>query len=179
LFLQIAIIVVVLLVVAVAAVLIIAALKPGAFRIQRSANIKAPPDKIYPHINDFHNWPAWSPWEKLDPALKRTYSGTASGLGAVYEWEGNKQVGKGRMEITQATPASRIAIKLDFLKPFEAHNTAEFSLESQSDATTVTWAMHGRQPFLIKVMSLFCSMDKMVGKDFEAGLANLKTISEK
>ncbi len=176
--LQIATIVVVLLVVAVAALLIIAALKPGAFRIQRSAIIKAPPDKIYPHINDFHNWGSWSPWEKLDPALKRTYSGAASGRGAVYEWEGNKQVGKGRMEIIQATPSSKIEIKLDFLKPFEAHNTAEFSLEPQGDATNVSWAMHGRQPFLIKVMSLFFSMDKMVGKDFEAGLANLKTITE-
>jgi hypothetical protein len=179
LFLQIALVVVGLLVVAVAALLIVAALKPGAFRIQRSAIIKAPPDKIYPHINDFHNWGSWSPWEKLDPALKRTYSGAASGQGAVYEWEGNKQVGKGRMEITQATPSSKIEIKLDFLKPFEAHNTAEFSLEPQGDATNITWAMHGRQPFLLKVMSLFFSMDKMVGKDFEAGLATLKTIAEK
>jgi uncharacterized protein YndB with AHSA1/START domain len=178
LFLQIALIVVAILVVAVAALLVIAALKPDAFRIQRSATIKASPDKIFPHINDFHKWPAWSPWEKMDPALKRTHSGAANGQGAVYEWEGNKQVGKGRMEITESSPPSKIVIKLDFLKPFEAHNTAEFTFQSQSDSTNVTWTMHGRQPFLIKVMSLFFSMDKMVGKDFESGLANLKALAE-
>jgi Polyketide cyclase / dehydrase and lipid transport len=178
LLLQIALIVVAILVVAVAAVLLIAALKPDAFRIQRSATFKAPPDKIFPHINDFHQWGAWSPWEKMDPALKRTYSGAANGQGAVYEWEGNKQVGKGRMEITESSPLSKMTIKLDFLKPFEAHNTAEFALQSQSGSTNVTWTMHGRQPFLLKVMSLFFSMDKMVGKDFESGLANLKTLAE-
>jgi hypothetical protein len=176
--LQIVIGVVSVFVVLIAALLIYAATRSDTFRIQRSTSIKAPPAKIFGFINDFHNWGSWSPWEKLDPALKRTYSGAESGQGAVYEWEGNKQVGKGRMEITQATPSSRIAIKLDFLRPFEAHNTAEFSLESQSNTTNVAWTMHGRQPFMLKVMSLFFSMDKMVGKDFEAGLATLKTISE-
>jgi hypothetical protein len=178
-FLTIVIIVVVVLVVGVAALLGFAAIKPDAFRVQRAAGIKAPPEKIFPLINDFHNWGSWSPWEKLDPALKRTYSGVASGRGAVYEWEGNKKVGQGRMEIMESSPPSKITIKLDFLKPFEAHNTAEFMLEGQGNSTTITWAMHGRQPYMIKVMSLFFSMDKMIGKDFETGLANLKSITEK
>jgi hypothetical protein len=177
-FLTIAIIIVGALVVVVGALLGYAALQPDTFRIQRSASIKAAPQKLFALINDFHSWSSWSPWEKLDPALKRTHSGAASGQGAVYEWEGNKQVGKGRMEITQSSPPSRIIIQLDFLKPFEAHHTAEFSLDSASDSTNVTWAMHGRQPFFFKVMSLFMSMDKMVGKDFEAGLANLRSIAE-
>src|SRR5437773_5865734 len=156
-----------------------AATKPDTFRIQRSASMKAPPERIFPHINDFHRWGAWSPWEKIDPALQRTYSGAADGQGAVYEWEGNKKVGKGRMEIMQASPPAKIVIKLDFFKPFEAHNTAEFTLQPQGDSTNVTWVMHGRQPYMFKVMTTFFNMDKMVGKDFEAGLANLKGIAEK
>jgi hypothetical protein len=175
----IAIVVAVVLVVVVAALLALAASKPDTFRIQRTANIKASPDKVFVLINDFHSWVAWSPWEKMDPELKRTYSGAANGEGAVYEWEGNKKVGQGRMEITQTTPPRRVMIQLDFIKPFEAHNTAEFTLDAQGDGTNVTWAMHGRQPFMFKVMSLFFSMDKMVGKDFETGLANMKSIAEK
>jgi carbon monoxide dehydrogenase subunit G len=177
-FLTVVLIVVGLLVVVIAAVLGFAATKPDAFRIQRSASIKAPAEKIFALINDFHRWGSWSPWEKLDPALKRTYSGAANGLGAVYEWEGNKKVGKGRMEITQASAPSKVTIKLDFLKPFEAHNTAEFTLEGQGDSTNVTWVMDGQQPYMFKVMTLFLSMDKMVGKDFETGLANLKSLTE-
>jgi hypothetical protein len=177
--LTILIIVVVALVVVVAALLGIAALKPDAFRIERSATIKAPADRIFEILNDLHRWGAWSPWEKLDPAMKKTYSGAASGPGAVYDWEGNKQVGQGRMEITQTLPPAQLTIKLDFFKPFEAHNTAEFKLDRQGDNTNVTWAMFGRQPFMLKVMGLFMSMDKMVGKDFETGLANLKSLTEK
>jgi hypothetical protein len=172
-------IVVAVLVVGVLGLLGLAASKPDTFRIQRSASISAAPEKVFPFINDFHSWGSWSPWEKLDPALKRTHSGAANGLGAVYEWEGNKQVGKGRMEIVQSSPAARIEIKLDFLKPFEAHNTAEFTFAGQGGGTNVTWAMYGRQPFMFKVMGLFMSMDKMIGKDFEAGLANLKNLAEK
>jgi hypothetical protein len=175
----IAIIVVGLLVVAVAAVLIFAATRPDAFRIQRSAIIKARPEKVSALINDFHNWGSWSPWEKMDPTMTRTHSGAANGKGAIYEWEGNKKVGKGRMEIAEASPPSKVSIKLDFLKPFEAHNTAEFTLDGQGDSTNVTWAKLGSQPFMIKVMSVFLSMDKMVGKDFETGLANMKSIAEK
>jgi hypothetical protein len=173
------IIVVVLLVVVVAAVLLLAATKPDTFRVQRSASIKAPAEKLHALINDFHSWGSWSPWEKLDLNMKKTHSGPENGKGAVYEWEGNKQVGKGRMEITEAVPPSKVLIKLDFFKPFEAHNTAEFVLEPQGDSTNVTWAMNGHMPFMFKVMSTFFSMDKMIGKDFEKGLANMKSITER
>ena len=175
----IAIIVVVVILVLLGILLLVVASKPDAFRIERSASIKAPPEKVYPLINDFHNWGSWSPWEKLDPTMKKTHSGPANGLGAIYEWEGNKQVGKGRMEITESAPSSKVLIKLDFFKPFEAHNTAEFVLAPNGDATNVTWAMLGSQPFMFKVMSVFMSMDKMIGKDFETGLASMKGLAEK
>lgn len=165
-------------VVLIVALLVYAMTKPDSFRIERSANINAPPEKIFSFINDFHNWVAWSPWEKIDPALKRAYSGMTSGKGAVHEWEGNNQVGQGRMEISDTSPPSHLLIKLDFLKPFEAHNTAEFTLNGAGQSTNVTWAMYGPQPFLAKVMSLFLSMDTMVGGQFETGLANLKTVAE-
>jgi uncharacterized protein YndB with AHSA1/START domain len=171
-------IVIVVVLVVVGAVLIYAATKPDTFRIQRAINIKAPPERIFAILNDFRRWSAWSPWEKLDPELKRTYSGEASGKGAVYAWEGNRKVGAGRMEIIDAPPPSRVAIKLDFIRPFEAHNTAEFTLEPKGDATTVTWEMHGPNLFIAKVMSVFLDMDKMIGKDFETGLANLKAAAE-
>jgi hypothetical protein len=166
-------------VVLIAAVLISAATRPDAFRVERAASVKAPPAKIFPLINDFHNWGAWSPWEKLDPALKRTYGGPESGKGAVYEWEGNSKVGAGRMEIVDSAAPSKVVIKLDFLRPFEAHNVAEFTLDAKGDATTVTWAMHGPAPYMSKLMGVFVSMDKMVGKDFETGLANMKAAAEK
>jgi uncharacterized protein YndB with AHSA1/START domain len=172
-------IVAVVLLVAIAAILVLAAMKPDTFRITRAITVKAPPEKIFPLIADFRAWSAWSPWEKRDPALKRSYGGSASGKGAVYEWEGNSKVGKGRMEIIDAPPPSRLAIKLDFLKPFEAHNTAEFTLTPRGSTTDVTWAMHGPNLFIGKVMSLFVSMDRMVGKDFETGLANLKAEAER
>lgn len=162
-----------------AIVLILAAMKPDSFRIQRSATLAAPCEKIFPFINDFRNWRSWSPWERLDPNLKRNYGGADSGKGATYEWEGNKKVGKGRMEILDQSPPSKVTIQLDFIQPFEAHHTAEFALEPQGALTNVTWSMSGRQPFAFKVMTLFMSMDKMVGKDFESGLANLKALVEK
>lgn len=166
-------------VVAIAAVLALAATRPDTFRVERSTTIKAPPEKVYALIDDFHQWQQWSPWERLDPAMKRQHGGAAKGKGALYGWEGNKEVGKGQMEITEATAPSRVVIKLDFLAPFEAHNTAEFVLVPQGDATTVTWAMFGPNLFIGKVMSLFASMDSLVGKDFERGLANLKAVAEK
>ena len=166
-------------VVLIAAVLGFAMTKPDSFSVQRTANIKAPPGKIFPLIIDLHSWGSWSPWEKLDPTMKRTYSGAESGKGAVYEWEGNAKIGTGRMEIVDATPPSKVAIKLDFLKPIEGHNIAEFTLEPQGDSTNVTWIMRGPAPFISKVIQVFVSMDSMVGKDFDAGLANLKTIAEK
>jgi uncharacterized protein YndB with AHSA1/START domain len=163
----------------IAAVLLYAATKPPTFEVQRTTTIQAPPEKIYPLISDFHNWGTWSPWEKLDPAMKRTHSGAESGPGAVYEWEGNSEVGKGRMEITAATPPSKVTIQLDFLEPFEAHNVTEMTLEPQGDATQVRWLMRGPNTYVSKVMSVFMSMDSMIGKDFEAGLANMKAAAEK
>jgi carbon monoxide dehydrogenase subunit G len=161
------------------ALLLYAATRPDSFRVERSTSIKAPPEKIYALIDDFRGWGAWSPWEKLDPAMKRTYSGAAQGKGAVYEWSGNSQVGSGRMEITGMSAPSQVTIQLDFLKPFEAHNVADFTLEPQGDATHVTWAMHGPSPFMAKLMGVFFNMDKVIGKDFETGLANMKAAAEK
>jgi hypothetical protein len=174
----IALVVVALIVVSVAAVLIYAATKPDTFRIARSATIKAPPEKIYALIEDFRRWPTWSPWETKDPALKRSYGGAPSGKGAVYAWEGNKDVGSGRMEIAEATSPSKVTINLDFIKPFEAHNIAEFTLEPAGDATTLTWVMHGPSPYVAKVITTFFSMERMVGSEFEKGLANLKAATE-
>src|SRR5216683_7040172 len=148
-----------------AAVLIYAATKPDVFRVQRAASIKAPPEKIAAALSDFHGWEAWSPWEKMDPAMKRTYSGAASGKGAAYAWEGNSKVGEGRMEITEASPPSKVTIRLDFIKPFEGHNIAEFTLEPKGDSTNVSWAMHGPTPYIAKIISVFVSMDRMIGKD--------------
>ena len=162
----------------VAAVLLLAASKPATFRVERSATINAPPEKVFTLINDFHHWPSWSPWEKLDPAMTKTHSGAPSGPGAVYAWKGNKKVGEGHMEITDASPHSRLAMKLDFLKPFEAHNIAEFTLVGTDGNTQVTWAMHGPANFMTKLMQVFMSMDRMVGKDFEAGLENLQALAE-
>jgi len=176
-------IIVVVLAVAIAVVLILAMTKPDTFSVRRAATINAPPEKIFSLINDFHRWGTWSPWENKDPGMQRSYSGAASGRGAVYAWEGNKNVGTGRMEIIDASQPSKIVIKLDFFKPFEAHNTAEFTMLPQGDATNaatnVTWLMHGPAPFMSKVMQVFMNIDRMVGKDFETGLANLKKATEK
>jgi len=167
------------LVAVIGALLVVAALQPDSFRVQREATIQAPPAKVFAFVDDFRQWPAWSPWEKLDPAMKRTLGGAASGKGATYAWEGNKEVGKGRMEITDSMAPARLTIKLDFLEPFEAHNTTEFSVEPASGGSRVVWSMHGPSPFISKLMGLFVSMDKMIGKDFEAGLANLKAAAER
>lgn len=166
------------LVLAVAGILIYAAMQPDNFRIERSTTVNAPPERIYPHIVDFRRWGAWSPWEKKDLAMQRTFSGADSGVGAAYGWEGNKNVGSGRMEITEATAPGKVVIRLEFLKPFAATNTAEFTLQPQGGSTTVNWAMHGKSNFLSKVMCVFMNMDKMVGPDFEAGLASLKVAAE-
>src|ERR1700682_1806265 len=158
-------IIAVVLAVAIAVVLILAMTKPDTLSVQRAATFKAPPEKIYSLINDFHQWGSWSPWENKDPAMQRSYSGAASGRGAVYAWEGNKNVGSGRMEIIDASEPSKIVIKLDFLKPFEAHNTAEFTMLPQGDgATNISWVMHGPAPFMSKMMQVFMNIDNMVGK---------------
>jgi len=166
-------------VVAIAGVLIFAATKPDTFAVQRSTSIKAPPDRIFTLINDFKRWDAWSPWEKKDPAMKRSYGPTTSGKGAHYAWEGNNDVGQGSMDITESVPPSKVALKLDFVKPFEGHNVVEFTLVPRGGSTDVTWSMSGPAPFMSKVMQVFVNMDRMIGKDFEAGLASLKAAAEK
>lgn len=162
----------------IAVILIFAATRPNEFAVERSTTIKAPAQKVFALLDDFHQWQAWSPWEKLDPDMKRTHSGAASGKGAAYAWEGNSDVGAGRMEIVDSAPPSRVAIDIEFLKPFEARNDIHFTLQPQGDSTHVTWSMHGPMPYISKVMCLFVSMDKMIGKDFEKGLANLKAIAQ-
>jgi uncharacterized protein YndB with AHSA1/START domain len=166
-------------VVLVVVLVVFIATRPDSFRIQRSARINAPPETLFALITDLRGWVAWSPWEKIDPELKRTYSGAPSGPGAVYAWEGNRKIGRGRMEITQTSPPSRVLIKLDFLAPLEAHNTAEFTLRPDGDSTLVTWAMYGPNTLLGKLMSLVFSMERMVGTQFESGLANLKAVAER
>jgi uncharacterized protein YndB with AHSA1/START domain len=156
-----------------------AATKPDTFRVQRTTSIQAPPEKIFSLINDFHLWGSWSPYEKLDPTMKRTHSGAVSGKGAVYEWAGKGKAGEGRMEITDTSPWSKILIKLDFFKPFEGHNMAEFALEPKGSSTNVTWSTYGPQPYFAKLMTIFVSMDSLVGNEFETGLANMKAIAEK
>ena len=172
-------IIAVVLAIAIAILLILAASKPDTFTVRRATMVKAPPETIFPLINDFHQWGTWSPYETKDPAMKRTYSGTASGKGAVYAWQGNKNVGSGRMEILDSSAPSKIVIKLDFFAPFEGHNTAEFTMLPQGDVTNVTWLMHGPVPFMAKIMHVLMNIDRMVGKDFEIGLANLKRITER
>lgn len=158
--------------------LAVASTKPANFHYERTLSINAQPEKIFTLINDYHSWASWSPWEKLDPSMKKTFNGAASGVGSIYEWEGNSEVGKGRMEITEANSPSNIKMRLDFLSPFEAHNTTEFSFAVKDGMTHVTWAMYGPNALVSKVMGLFCDMDQMIGKDFETGLNNIKKIVE-
>jgi uncharacterized protein YndB with AHSA1/START domain len=172
-------IVAVILAIAIAAILVLAATKPNTLRVQRAIDIKAPAEKIFPLISDFHQWRSWSPYETKDPAMKRTYSGTDSGKGAAYAWDGNKNVGSGRMEILETSAPQKIVIKLDFFTPFEGHNTAEFTMLPQGNGTHVTWVMYGPANFMSRLIQVFMNLDNMIGKDFEAGLANLKKLTEK
>jgi uncharacterized protein YndB with AHSA1/START domain len=169
----------VILAIAIAVVLILTATKPNTLRVQRAVSIKAPAERIFPLISDFQQWRSWSPYEQKDPAMKRTYGGAERGKGAVYAWDGDKNVGSGRMEILEALAPSKIVIKLDFFRPFEGHNTAEFTMLPQGDGTHVTWLMHGPANFMSRLIQVFMNLDRMIGRDFEAGLANLKTITEK
>jgi Polyketide cyclase / dehydrase and lipid transport len=161
-----------------AAALVYAATRPDTFRIERSVSIDVAPEVIFSNINEFKRWGEWSPWDKIDPALQRTYSGAAKGKGAVYAWVGNSQVGAGRMEIVEATPFTVIQIKIDFTAPFKASNTIDFTLTKRGDITDVSWAMSGPQPFVSKVMGLVFNMDKVVGGQFATGLSQLKQVSE-
>jgi len=163
--------------VALAAVLVYAATKPDTFQVRRTVLIGAPPEKIFPLIDDLHAQSTWSPFEK-DPNMKRTHSGAPRGKGAVYEWDGNRQVGAGRIAITESVPSSKVALLLDMSRPFKAHNTVEFTLDRANAGTNVTWAMAGRQPYMAKLMSMCMDCDKMVGSQFEAGLGKLKALVE-
>lgn len=160
-------------------VLLFAATRPDTFRVERSISIDAAPEKIFALVNDFHAWRQWSPWENIDPNLKRDYSGVANGVGAAYTWEGNHQIGTGRMEILKSTPSAQIIIQLDFIKPFAARNTAEFNFKPNGASTEVVWTMDGSNSYMHKVMGLFFSMDEMVGTSFETGLKNLKAVAER
>ena len=166
-------------VVAVVALLAYASSRPDTFRVQRSIRIQAPPEKVFPFLSDFRRWSAWSPWEGRDPAMKRNLSGAQTGKGSIYEWTGNSKVGQGRMEIIDSVPPSALRVQLDFMKPFEAHNVAEFVLSGSGGSTDVTWAMYGPSPFISKLMGVFMNMDRMIGRDFEAGLTSLKAASER
>ena len=167
----------ILLVLAIAAVLIYAASKPNTFHVERSLNIKAAPEKIFPLINDFRQWALWTPYDK-DPAMKKTYGESAMGKGATYAWEGNNDVGQGDISITDTAAPNKVVLDLHMIKPFEARNVVVFSIEAVGDSTKVTWGMDGTNLMIGKVMGLFFNMDNMIGKDFEAGLAKMKTVAE-
>jgi hypothetical protein len=155
------------------------ATRPNNFRVTRATRIKAPPEKIFAVVNDLRSFTAWSPYENKDPAMTRNFSGAAQGKGAVYAFDGNNQIGAGRLEITESSRPSKVAMTLDFFRPFKAHNVVEFTLEPQGDMTNVTWDMHGPVPIMAKIMHVIFNMDRMIGKDFETGLANLKALAEK
>jgi hypothetical protein len=152
--------------------------QPDEFTISRAAKISAPPEKIFPHVNDLHRWAAWSPWAKLDPNAKNTFTGPDAGIGAAMAWAGNKKVGAGRMTITESQPSDLIRLRLEFLKPFQATNAAEFNFSGQTGGTVLTWSMTGKNSLMARIFGLFMNCDKMVGGDFEKGLASLKAITE-
>ena len=160
-------------------VLILAAMKPDEFRVERSATINASAEKIFPLINDLRAFGTWSPYEKMDPSMQRRYEGPSAGVDAIYGWSGNSNAGEGQMEIVESVPNEKVVMKLDFIKPFEAHNMVEFSLAPEGETTSITWAMHGPVTFLPKIMHVIFDMDKMVGGQFDEGLQNLKSVAEK
>jgi len=160
------------------AVLTYAATRPDRFRVERSLAIRAPAATIFAYLDDLRRWEVWSPWLRKDPAMRQTYSGPASGTGAAYEWDGNRAVGAGRLEITESLAPSRMTMHLEFRKPFTAHNTSEFVLEPEGEWTRVRWCVHGPMPFISKLVGVFLDTDKMCGRDFEAGLANLRAAAE-
>ncbi len=158
--------------------LVVILTRPTQYHVERSTTIQAPATLIQTHLEDFHLWEAWSPWAKIDPAMKTEFSGPASGVGAVYFWTGNDKVGEGRMTLTESVPESRVGIKLEFLKPFKSTNATTFTLTPEGEGTKVVWAMDGNNDIMGKAMSLFSSMDKMIGPDFDKGLGSLKQIAE-
>jgi hypothetical protein len=160
------------------ALVVIVALQPGEFRVERSTSVGAPPSAVFAQVNDFHKWEGWNPWGKIDPAMKQSYDGAPAGVGAIYNWNGNSEVGAGRMTITESRPSDYVKIKLEFFKPFAATNTAEFMFKPDGNQTIVTWSMLGEKNFMAKAIHLFMDMDKMIGGQFEKGLANIKSLVE-
>ena len=156
----------------------VVAMQPADFRVARTATIAAPAPAVFGQVNDFHNWKEWSPWAKLDPASRSTFEGPSAGKGAIFRWAGNAQVGEGSMTITESRPSDLIRIKIDFLKPFQATNTAEFTFQPDGDQTVVTWSMSGSNGFVAKAFCMFMNMDKMLGGEFEKGLAQMKAVAE-
>lgn len=172
-------VIVALIVAGAAALAIVIYLQPARFRVERSATIAAPASVVFAQVNDLHKWDAWSPWAKLDPDTKYTFEGEPAGKGAVTTWSGNEKVGKGRMEIIDSTPDELVRLKLDFIEPFAASSTSEFAFKSEGEQTHVTWSMFGDNNFMAKAIHLFIDMDKMLGTDFEKGLAQMKAVAEK
>ncbi len=170
--------IVLIVIVVVVAILAVAAMKPSTFHVERSITIKAPPEKIFPLVDDFHNWNAWQPQDK-GASIQRSYSGAASGVGAISEWQGTGSAGQGRMQITESVPNRKVAVAVDFVKPFHAHNINVFTLEPAADSTKVTWSFDGTNVFVLKLMSVFVSMDRTMGNHFEMGLQNLKAAAER
>ena len=165
-------------VIAIAVICIMAAMQPADFKITRSATINAPADRVFEQVNDFHSWDAWSPWAKLDPAMKTTYSGPPTGVGSSYAWAGNSDVGEGKMTILESRQPEHIRIELEFISPFAAKNITDFAIKPDGDKTNVTWSMTGTNNFVAKIFGLFMNMDKLVGGDFEKGLAQMKIVAE-
>jgi uncharacterized protein YndB with AHSA1/START domain len=166
------------LVVVLAGLVVVIALQPSEFRVERTVTVAAPAPMVFAQVNDFHHWEAWNPWGKIDPAMKQAYAGAPAGVGAVYSWVGNHEVGEGRMTITESRPSELIRIRLDFLKPFSATSTAEFAFQPVGDQTAVTWSMIGTNNFVAKAIHLVLNMDRMIGGQFEIGLARLKANAE-
>ncbi len=162
----------------IAVLVVVIALQPSEYRVERSATVAAPAAVIFAQVNDFQKWVAWSPWEKVDPAMTRTYGPSTAGTGATYAWAGNKNVGEGRMTMTESRPNDLIRIQLEFLEPFESTATAEFAFVPEGDRTRVSWSMSGGNNFMAKAIHLVADMDAMVGGEFEKGLADLKALSE-
>jgi hypothetical protein len=158
---------------------IVVSLQPSAYTVTRTATIAAPPSAVYPLIDDFHNWNAWSPWAKLDPAMKQVWSGAPAGVGAIYTWSGNDKAGEGRMTISENQPEEHVGIALEFTRPYVSSSRIDFTIGRQAAGSTVNWTMTGQNGFMLKAVSLFANMDKMVGPDFEKGLAQLKAVAEK
>src|SRR4051794_19721177 len=156
----------------------VVAMQPSEFRVERSATINAPSPIVFAQVNDFHNWEAWSPWAKLDPAAKNSFEGPPAGAGSIFRWSGNDKVGEGLMTILESQPSDHVKIKLEFIRPFADTASTDFAFKPQGDGTAVTWSMSGHRNFMAKAVCLFMNMDKMVGGDFEKGLAQMKTAAE-